>query len=281
MNILRIVGLTLREMRRRKLVIVAILLSVLVSLLSGWGFYAMAHQSPHPHQHRITHVEMLLASAIMLTMIAYMFNLIFALGGAFVAAPTLAGDIESGLLLPLATRPVRRWEIVLGKFFGIAILLCIYAFFSGLLEFGVVGAITGYAPPHPIVALCYMCGVGITMLSLTLLLSSRMAAISSGVAAVVLYGVAWIAGIVGDIGATLHSSTFADAGTISQLLLPSDAFWRAAAFRLEPVAMVAGMHGVNPVFSSAAPPLAMILWGIAWIVVMLALACWSFSTRDL
>ncbi|HVS46926.1 MAG TPA: ABC transporter permease [Verrucomicrobiae bacterium] len=281
MNVIRIAAITLREMSRRKLMITAIVLTVAVALATGLGFFALAHHTKGTHGAPITHLQVLAISAVMLTMIAYMFNLIFALGGAFVAAPTLAGDIESGLLLPLATRPVRRWEIVLGKFAGIAILLCVYAFFSGFVEFGIVRVITGYAPPHPAIALTYLCGVGITMLSLTLLLSSRMAAISSGVAAVVLYGVAWIAGIVGDIGATVHNASFADVGTVSELILPSDAFWRSAVYRLEPVSLILGMRGTVPFAVAAPPPPAMVAWAIGWIVVMVALACLSLSTRDL
>jgi ABC-type transport system involved in multi-copper enzyme maturation permease subunit len=280
MNLFRITRLTLREMIRRKLVITAVALSVAVALATGLGFYDLVHHGGH-HGAPLAHLQVLTVSALMVTMIAYMFNLIFALGGAFVAAPTLAGDIESGLLLPLATRPVRRTEIVLGKFIGIAVLLCAYAFFVGFLEFGIVRLVTSYLPPHPVIALVYLCGVGVTMLSLALLLSSRMAAISSGVAAVVLYGVAWIAGVVGDIGATVHSVRFADVGVVSELVLPSDAFWRAAVYHLEPAAMILGLHGTVPFAVSAPPPLATIVWAIGWIVLMVALACWSLSTRDL
>jgi ABC-type transport system involved in multi-copper enzyme maturation permease subunit len=278
MTIVRIAMLTLHEMVRRRLIVTAVVLTVLIAALTGWGFHALAHA--HRHGHDVTHAQVLVVSATMLILIAYVFSLIYALGGAFIAAPSLAADIESGLLLPVLTRSVRRSEIVLGKFFGLAALLCAYAFFSGLLEFGIVNVVTGYWPPHPIIALTYLCGVAVVMLSVTLLFSARLPAIPSGVAAVVLFGVAWICGIVGDIGANLHFNAFANAGTVSQLVLPSDAFWRAAVYDLEPAALVATIHTSAPFVVTAPPPLAMMLWSVGWIVVVVAAACWSFATRD-
>jgi ABC-type transport system involved in multi-copper enzyme maturation permease subunit len=276
-NIARIALLTMHEMVRRRLVVVTLLLTAGIAALTGWGFHTLT--IPH-HGHPRTHGEIVQVAAVMLTLLAYLFNLIFALGGAFLAAPALANEVETGLLLPVLTRPISRVEIVVGKFTGIALLLAVYAYFTGLLEFGIVYATTGYWAPHPIAALAYLIGVSVVMLAVTLAIGSRLPAIASGVSAVVLYGVAWICGVVGDIGVSVHSEAFARVGTISHLLLPSDTFWRAAVFRLEPAAFVAGIHGSAPFLATAAPPTAAVLWGIAWIVAMLALACVSFTVRD-
>ncbi len=275
----RIAVLTLREMVRRRVVATAVILTVVVALLTGWGFHALTTTPRHGEP--MTHLQVLTVSATLLLLVAYTFNLVFALGGAFIAAPALAGDIDSGLLLPIVTRPLRRADVVVGKFLGLALLLSAYVFIAGFLEFAIVRAATGYYPPHPGIAMIYLSGVAITMLSLTLLLGSRLSAIASGVAAVVLYGIGWICGIVGDIGAQLHRQALVNAGTISQLLLPVDAFWRASVYHLEPAMLVATMHGSAPFAVTAPPPPAMIAWGIGWIVVMLGLACWSLSTREL
>lgn len=280
-NVIRIARLTLEEMIRRRLVVTALILTAGIAALSAWGFHALAASSTR-HDHPISYTEMLATTATFLVLIAYMFNLFFALGGAFVAAPAIANDVESGALLPIVTRPVRRVEIVIGKYLGIASLLCAYAFVSGFLEFGIVRATTGYWPPHPFVALVYLCGVGLTMLTVALFFSSRLSSIATGIAAVVLYGGAWICGIVGDIGSHLHSRAFANVGTISQLILPSDAFWRAAAFHLEPAVLMMRMSGEStPFFVTAPPPTAMILWACAWICAIIIATCWSFAHRDL
>jgi ABC-type transport system involved in multi-copper enzyme maturation permease subunit len=273
----RIALLTMHEMVRRRLVVVTLILTAAIAAMTGWGFHTLTV----PHHGRVhSHGEVLQIAATMLMLVAYMFNLIFALGGAFLAAPALANEVESGLLLPVLTRPVSRVEIVIGKFVGLALLLAAYAYIAGLLEFGIAYAVTGYWPPHPIAALGYLTGVALVMLAVTLAIGSRLPAIASGVAAVVLYGVAWICGVVGDLGVSAHSETFTHVGTISHLVLPSDTFWRAAVFRLEPAAFVAGVHGSAPFFATASPPGATIAWSVLWIVAMVAIACVSFSARD-
>jgi ABC-type transport system involved in multi-copper enzyme maturation permease subunit len=277
-TILSIASLTLHEMIRRRLILVAAILTVLVAILTGFGFHALATQQYRGHP--LAHVQVLGIAAQLLTLVAYMFSLIFALGGAFAAAPTLAGDVDTGLLLPVLTRPVRRVDIVLGKFLGLGIFLSAYAFACGLLEFAVVRAATGYWPPHPFAALAYLCGVAIVMVAVTLLFASRLSMVASGIAAVVLYGLAWIVGVASDIGASAHNQAMIDAGTVSQLILPSDAFWRTAVYHLEPAALIAALHGNAPFMVAAPPPLAMLLWSFGWIVVVVAAACWSFATRD-
>lgn len=278
MTILSIAALTLREMLRRRLILVAAVLTVAVAILTGFGFHALATQLYHGAP--LSHVRLIGIASGLLNLVAYMFSLIFALGGAFAAAPALAADVESGLLLPMLTRPIRRTDVVLGKFLGLGVFLSAYAFACGLIEFGVVRLTTGYMPPHPFVALGYLTGVAIVMVSITLLFSSRLSMVASGVAAVVLYGIAWIVGVAADIGANAHNQAMVDAGTISQLLLPSDAFWRASVYHLEPAALIASIHGSTPFLVAAPPPPAMMAWAFGWIVVVVACACWSFATRD-
>ncbi|MDQ2681196.1 MAG: hypothetical protein M3Y21_09310 [Candidatus Eremiobacteraeota bacterium] len=75
-------------------------------------------------------------------------------------------------------------------------------------------------------------------------------------------------------------------GAVSQLLLPTDAMWRAAVFRLEPVAAIAAMSGTShgwpgPFFVSAPPPLAMVVWTFGWIALFYIIAMRSFALRDL
>ena len=46
-------------------------------------------------------------------------SLIAALGTAFLAGPTLAGEIESGIALAVLARPVRRSAVLVGKWLGL------------------------------------------------------------------------------------------------------------------------------------------------------------------
>src|SRR5260370_14196032 len=134
----------------------------------------------------------------------------------------------------MLARPVRRSEVVIGKWLGLAVLVTVYAAGSALLELTAVNWATGYLPPHPIELVLYVAAEGLALLSLGLLLSTRLSGITGGVIALVAWLIAWIAGVVGDIGMGLQNSALPNVRTISHLLLPPHGLWRAALYAIEP-----------------------------------------------
>lgn len=47
--------------------------------------------------------------------------------GALLGADTLSGEINSGTIQTIVTKPVRRLDVVIGKWLGFAILLGLYS----------------------------------------------------------------------------------------------------------------------------------------------------------
>jgi ABC-type transport system involved in multi-copper enzyme maturation permease subunit len=282
MAIVTIARLTLREAARRRLLLAVVLLTLVVVGLTGWGFSTV---TPTDEQGRLlSHSEALTTDAAILILIAYMFSVVLALGAAFLAAPSIATDAESGLLLAMLPRPIRRSDVLLGKWLGLGCLLALYAIGASVLELGAVRAISGYLPPHPLLAVLYLIGQSLVMLSLGLLLSTRLSPVTGGVVVLVVYGVTWLAGIMGVIGADLGSRGLTAAGTIIGLIVPSDAFWRGAVYNLEPAALIAVSHGVEknaPFMVSQAPQAAWLIWSAGWVAAVLCLAAFSFGRRDL
>src|SRR5579859_7854735 len=45
---------------------------------------------------------------------------------AWAAADSVATEMKSGTILAVMARPVKRWEFLLGKFFGVMLLMCAY-----------------------------------------------------------------------------------------------------------------------------------------------------------
>jgi ABC-type transport system involved in multi-copper enzyme maturation permease subunit len=194
--------------------------------------------------------------------------------------------MESGVLLPIATRPLSRGAIMGGKALALAVVVCIYAAMTSAAEFAVVRWLTGYLPPHPAQAIGYLCVLALVMLVLALAISTRLSAIASSIVAIMFFGIAWIGGIAGSVGDFFGNQTMRDAGTITQLVLPTDAMWRAAVFRLEPTSLTAGLsnggHGwPGPFVVLSPPPIAMLFWTLEWIVVLYVVAARSFALRDL
>jgi len=120
-----------------------------------------------------------------------------------------------------------------------------------------------------------------------LMLSTRLAGMVGGVIAAILFGIAWMGGIVGGVGAAFNNATVTHVGTATKLILPTDGLWRGAVWSLEPSIVIAAQSqlgpavAANPFFSAEPPPAPYIAWAIAWIAVMLALAIYSFRSREI
>ncbi len=290
MAILTIAGLTLREAARRRLLIAVAILTVIVAVLSGWAFHRLL-QFPcgdSGHLHACPASEVSLLAATLLILLMFMFSFVLALAAAFVAAPSIANDVESGVLLSILPRPIRRWDVLFGKWLGLAVLLTLYAGISCGLEF-IIGKISfEYVPPHPIIAIAFIVSEALIILTLTMAGSTRLPAMTSGIIVLILFGLTWMAGIAGSVGAAVHSQSIQNIGTISSLILPTDGLWRGAIYNLEPVTLVVAQEAVgrrvasgNPFFVTAPATTPYLLWAAGWAIAFLAIATWSFRRREL
>src|SRR5207244_13589879 len=161
-------------------------------------------------------------SSQLLIVIVFMFSAGLALSAAVVAGPLISGEVESGLLLSRLARPVRRSEIVVGKWLGLAVLVGVYAAGAGLLELAAVEWATGYLPPHPIDLILYVAAEGLVLLSLGMLLSTRLSGITAGVSAHAARLVSWIAGGEGAIAAGFGTESQQNAVTTADRPLAFD-----------------------------------------------------------
>ena len=281
-TVLTIAALTLREAFRRRVVLALAVLTVVLLVLSGWGFSRVAAESGAT---TLTSGEARLTASIMLNLVMFGFSLIAALGTAFLAGPTLSGETESGIALAVLARPIRRSAVLLGKWLGLVGFGGSFVVLAGLAQCLVVRATVDYWPPQPAPALALLVAQTIVLLTLALLLSTAVSPMASGVVAVGLFGATWIAGVVGAIGASLGNEAVARVGTISRMLLPTDGLWRGAmrAFQ-DPSALVefGGSEGQAFPFLSVAPlTLTYVLWAAVWVAMIWGLAAASFLRKDL
>jgi ABC-type transport system involved in multi-copper enzyme maturation permease subunit len=276
-----IASLTVREAVRRKLVAAFALISVVLVAMSGWGFYRLSHGVSFTSGE--THVAV--PEAVILFM--FMFSFVVALSASAIASPAISSEIESGVLQTIVARPVRRGEVLLGKWIGMAGLLAAYtAIVSGLLV-AVVYWASGYVAPDPAAAAAFVFAEGVVLLTLVLLLSTRMSALAAGVVGVALFGIAWLAGVVGTLGTAFHIQAMRTAGHVTSFLLPTDGLWHGAIWYLEPswlfsqrLAEDPGAQG-NPFTSLAAPSWPYLAWAGIWLAGVLVLDLVSFERREL
>ncbi|TMB88923.1 MAG: ABC transporter permease [Chloroflexi bacterium] len=284
--VLVIARLTVQEASRRRLLIALVILTLLVVGFSAWGFNKIATVTTE-NGLPLPPAQVKVITSQLLIVVTFMYSGVLALSAAVVAGPLISSEVESGLLLSMLARPMRRSEVVIGKWLGLAVLIAIYAAGSAFLEIAAVDWATGYVPPHPIELVLFVGTEGLVLLSLGLLLSTRLSGITGGVIALVAWLMAWIAGVVGDIGIGLQNQAIENVGTVSHLILPTDGLWRGAVFAMEPDAVLATLRAAgtvgraNPFSAVDPPPIQFLMWVAAWFAVMLALSVWSFRTREL
>jgi ABC-type transport system involved in multi-copper enzyme maturation permease subunit len=284
--ILVIARLTIQEAARRRLLLALLVLTLIVVGFSAWGFHKIttvnrSDGTPLPP------VQVALITSQLLIVVTFMYSGVLALSAAVVAGPLISSEVESGLLLSMLARPIRRSEVVIGKWLGLAILVGVYAAGSAFLELAAVDWATGYLPPHPVDLVLYVGAEGLVLLSLGLLLSTRLSGITGGVIALVAWLMGWIGGVVGNIGTGLQNQAVENVGVISHLVLPSDGLWRGAIYAMEPDTLLATLRAAgtvaraNPFSAVDPPPVAYLAWVVVWFALMLALAIWSFRTREI
>ncbi|MGH7704647.1 MAG: ABC transporter permease [Candidatus Dormibacteria bacterium] len=275
-----IARLTGRELVRRKLVLALLALTAVVIGVSGWGFSRVP--SLHLVGHSLSPGEIHAAAAQLLLLVMFMFSFVLALTCAFLAAPAIAGELESGVAQGLLARPLRRRELVLGRWLGLSLPIAIYTVLSTTLEFALVRWTTGYWPPQPVAAEAALLVEGLILLTLTLSLSTRISAITAGVIAVICFGAMWLGGVAGAFGQVFHNSAISNVGVVSHFLIPTDGLWHAAVFAMEPASFAtAAGSGINSSFEAASGPTAGYLaWVGVWLVLVLGLGLLSFENRE-
>jgi len=279
-TVLTIAALTLREAARRRVLAALAVLTLLLLALSGWGFSRLAAESGLG----LTSGEARLAASVLLNLVMFGFSLIAALGTAFLAGPTLAGETESGIALSVLARPVRRWALLLGKWLGLAVFGSGFVVVAGLAQCLVVLWTADYWPPYPASALGLLAAQTVVLLTLSLLLSTAISPMASGVVAVGLFGATWVAGVVGGIGQALGNDGVAKVGTVSRMVMPTDGLWRGAMHGFQDPALLtrfAETFEGHPFLSEAPLTTTYLAWTALWTAMVWGLAVASFGRKDL
>lgn len=274
-TVMLMAGLTFREAARRRILWIAAIVGAAFLGIFWTGLHAVLH-SMAPTVNPVTRRE---SFGMMLLMTLYAGTMMTSLMAAITSCDTLSGEIASGTIHAVATKPVRRWALVLGKWAGFVVLFGAYILFveGGSMLIGWIEI--RYLPPHPITILGLIWLQAIVLLGVTMACSARLSSLTSGACTVGLYGLAFIGGWIEQFGALRHVRACVDLGIIASLIMPSDALWRRAAYNAQPPLL--GAMGVSPFSSATVPSLIMILYAGIYAMAALILAQILFEHRDL
>ena len=268
--------LTLAEAWRRWMVLAALALGAAFVLLYGLGVHFVEDQL------QATTPRFLYANAHNFLLLAglYVVHFLTIMLAIFASVDAVAGEITSHTIQTLVTKPVRRWQVLLGKWAGYAIMLTVYLFALGGSLMLVMQALTGYVAPHPLLGLSLIVLEALVLLSLALLGGTRLSTLSNGVVLFLLYGVSFIGSWVEQIGSILQVPQAETIGRWTGYVLPVEELWRRVAAELTPPDT--GLSNfVSPFAAFAVPDPAIVWYTLAYAAVALGLALVAFSRRDL
>jgi ABC-type transport system involved in multi-copper enzyme maturation permease subunit len=220
----------------------------------------------------------LLSNLLMLGL--YAIDLLIVVMTILVSVDTLSGEIASGTIQAVATKPVRRWELLAGKWLGFAGMLTLYIALMVLGINGVTYFMSGIVVRHLVYGFALMWMESMLLLCVTFCFGTTLSTLTNGALALGLHGLAFLGGWIEQVGALTKTPKAVGLGIIASIVMPSEALWRRAAFEMQTPLATAG--GVNPVFGGASiPSPLMVGYAAAYTAVFLAVAFRRLQKRDL
>jgi ABC-2 type transport system permease protein len=274
--------MTFREAIRRRMVLTGLVLGISFLVIFSIGFH-MISEAAYSSASRAgeTARRVLQKEGINVLLLAGLYAVAFLsiAMGALLGADTLAGEINSGTIQTIVTKPVRRSDVVLGKWLGFAGLLGLYVL---LMAGGTVISVwvqSGYTPLHLPAGLVLIYLESLFMMTVSLSLSSALSGLATGGVVFGLYGLAFIGGWIEQFGSMLNNQTAVKVGIVTSLIIPSEALWRRASYEMQ--TPLAGALGMSPFGTISVPSNLMIGYAILYLLIVLGVAINVFQNRDL
>lgn len=272
-----IARLTFREASRRWVLGAAVILGVLFLSVYGIGVYEIGKDMQRTMPGRqLVYTNM---NNFLLLAGLYVVNFLNVMMTVLTSVDTLSGEIASGTVQTLVSKPIQRWEILLGKWLGFSVMLTLYLLLMAGGVMALMWLISGYVAPNALRGLGLMWLNILLLLSVTLWGGTMFSTLANGVLVFGLYGLAFIGGWVEQIGAFLQNDAAIKIGIVCSLILPSEALWKRAAFEMQ--SALVSVIGASPFTTSSVPSPIMTIYAVAYTGVILALAVRQFRRRDL
>lgn len=269
--------LTFKEMVRRRILLVTIVLAVIFLSIYGVGVhYGYRDMASHSGSMKM------FIGPVLLSLGLYFGSFIVAFLAIMAAVGAISGEIENGTMHAIVPRPVRRREIILGKFFGYSLALSIFAALFYVAVLLIVRSNTGMAVPVRVGAIGLFCLQPLILLAVTLFGTTFLSTLANGISVFMLYAVGVVGGMLEQIGAMASSQTLVNIGILSSLTMPADAIYRKIAHTLLSVPGASfSSYMMGPFGSSSEPSAWMLAYTGLYILGFLLLALRTFARRDI
>jgi len=269
-------GVTFREAARKKMLWMALVAGVGFLTLFGVGLHFQARDFARNDISPVLKREI---SFTMVTMGLYAVDLLAVLMTILTSIDTLSGEIASGTIQAVATKPIPRWQVLVGKWLGFAGMLTAYiAIMVGGVN-AVSSLIVGVTARHLLRGFLLIWMESAVLLSVTFAFGSYFSTLTSGVLALGLHGLAFLGGWIEQLGAITQTHSAVTVGVIASVLMPSEALWRRAAFEMQ--SPLANAMRISPFSTLSVPSTTMIFYAGLYLAAALLISIRHFSHRDL
>ncbi|MEM7798795.1 MAG: ABC transporter permease [Chloroflexota bacterium] len=277
MNIWHIAAITIQEGRRRSIVRLAVLMGFLFLIVFGLGLHYIFVQF---EEFNMPASEVDIAANALTLVGLYIVNFLLILISVLISVASISSEIDTHVIDTIVTKPIRRWEIVLGKWLGFALMIAAYAIFmaGGILAISYFR--TGLTLNSLPSGLSLLILNGILVMTISIAGGTRLSTLANGVIAFMLYGIAFIGTWVENIGAVFENEVAVNIGIISSLVVPAEAVWRKASILFQP-RVLGNPQFAGPITVFSEPSDAMITYAVLYTGALLLFSLWSFSQRDL
>ena len=274
---LTIAELTWIEARRTRIALAALICAVLFLAVYGTSVFFLMRLAPglpaQPLFVRQTQLEVLTLAGL------YVANFLTLAFSVLLPVDSISGEIDSGIMETVASKPIPRSAIVLGKWFAFLVMTGAYLLVVAGGVVLLVRLLTGFLQPHLATGLPLMLLGAATLLTLSIAGGTRFKTVTNGIIVFGFYAIAFIGGWVEQIGYVMGSEAARYIGTAISLVSPVDALWRLASHQMQPPLMQ--QLPIGPFSSGATPSAAMVVWAVAFVVATLVAALRAFRARPL
>jgi Cu-processing system permease protein len=271
-----IASITFREAARKKILWTAGAAGIGFLIVFGAGLHYQMADFRNSNMPPFLRYQVLSA---MLMVGLYTVDLLAVVMTILTSVDTISGEIASGTIQAIATKPVARWHLLIGKWAGFVAMLAIYValIFGGTIAAGYwIGGVTLQNPVRGAMLVFLECLLALTA---TFLLGTWFSTLTNGVIVLGLHGLAFLGGWLEQMSGFAEGSGLVTLGVASSLVMPTEAIWRRAAFLMQPP--LAGALQFSPFANVSVPSAAMVGYAGFYLLVMLALAIYHFQRRDL
>lgn len=192
---------------------------------------------------------------------------------------TVAGELSSGTIHAIATKPVARWQILAGKYAGFAAMVTAYVILTFSATVTVAYAMTGVVPQHAVRGVLLVVFECFVALGLTFMLGTWFSTLTNGVLALGLQGLAFMGGWLEQVSGFSQSPQVVTVGVLSSLIQPGESLWRRAAFEMQ--TPLAGSLSFSPFANVSIPSVTAVAYAGVYLCVVLAVATYHFRQRDI